>query len=112
MASSNWTDIKLVGDEKTTHLNGREVIIDELTLNAFSKFMSKLPFEFEYDNAVGLFNKDLVSKPKGDSIERRARVNGFAYLSGVCDASRKYLIAEEFGGFGSIETIAHELGHS
>mgnify|MGYP001810420190 CR=1 FL=1 len=65
--------------------------------------MRSLPFEFEYDNAVGLFDKDLVSKPKGDSIERRARVNGFAYLSGVCDENRKYLIAEEFGAFSSIE---------
>lgn len=49
------------------------------------------------------FSKDLISSVRSDPIERRSGVAGYAFLSGVCNPFRRYAIAEEFGGFFSIE---------
>jgi hypothetical protein len=40
----------------------------------------------------------------------RATVRGYSFIGQICD-SNKYSIIEETGGFFSILTTAHEIGH-
>lgn len=55
------------------------------------------------------FSKDMWSSSAGDSASRSS-VAGLAFLSEVCQSFR-YSICEEEGGFASINTAAHEIGH-
>ena len=52
---SKWTDPALVGYEKLQTYQGRPVIIDDLTLDAFRTYMEEQTFNFDYDHAIGLF---------------------------------------------------------
>ena len=83
-------------------------VITTSALPAFASYMNSKTFPFAYDNAVGLFSKDLWGS--GASPQDRSSLVGVAYIGSVCGTSR-YVIHEEFGGFQYVGYTTHELGH-
>jgi hypothetical protein len=55
ITESKWTDPAFVGSQTVPTYEGRPVIIDDLTLDAFASYMEDQIFNFDYDHAIGLF---------------------------------------------------------
>ena len=53
--SVEWTDPKLVGHSDYEIFEGKDVLVTEKTIAAFSEWMETRTFPFHYDHAVGLF---------------------------------------------------------
>jgi hypothetical protein len=71
--------------------------------------MNSKMFPFEYDHAVALINKDIWQE-EGKTAQERSLANGVTYFSGIC--RNRFSIVEEVGGFSSVGTVTHELGHN
>ena len=56
--------------KKLPSFNNRPVLVAGRTIQAFAEFVESKQFPFEYDHAVGLFNKDLWSSRPGSSEDR------------------------------------------
>ncbi|RNA12759.1 A disintegrin and metallo ase with thrombospondin motifs 3-like [Brachionus plicatilis] len=110
-ADQTWLDVENVGDSNFSTYEGKEVVITDKTLTAFTNFMNSKTFQFTYDHAVALFNKDLWSNDLTAAPANRKGVAGFATIGQVCQTN-KYSISEDSGGFANSIVIAHELGHN
>ncbi|CAF0922549.1 unnamed protein product, partial [Brachionus calyciflorus] len=106
-----WLNINNVGEPGYPTYENKEVVLTGKTLNAFTTFMNSKNFEFTYDHAVALFNKDLWSDDPSQSPSSRSGVAGFASVGQICTSDR-YSLSEDFGGFSNSITIAHEIGHN
>ncbi|RNA04998.1 A disintegrin and metallo ase with thrombospondin motifs 3-like [Brachionus plicatilis] len=109
---ATWTRADIVGDTDVTHYNGRQVVLADETLNEFGNFLQGLTIDFDYDHAVGVFNKDLFSGDRSLTNELRSGVVGYAWVGGACKTSLKTSVQEDIGGFYNIYVIAHEIGHN
>ncbi|XP_052271534.1 A disintegrin and metalloproteinase with thrombospondin motifs 5-like [Dreissena polymorpha] len=63
-----------------------------------------------HDHAILFTGYDLYSA--NDDGKRLNHTSGLAYIGTLCDAEDSVSIVEEHGGFQSIATVAHEIGHS
>ncbi|RNA14579.1 flocculation FLO11-like, partial [Brachionus plicatilis] len=106
-ADSFWSDPSLVGISSVSSYRGRQVVTTNRTLEAFKNFMNSLSIPFNYDHAIGLFNKDLW-EATGSNIEERSAVRGYSFVGTVCSDSR-YSISEELGGFFYITVVARQI---
>ena len=109
-ADIQWANPSVVGDPANPTYNGREVILTDPTINAFTAYMNSKTFPFNYDQASAFFSKDLWSSFTGQPATSRSAVAGYAFIGSVCGTNR-YSIQEEFGGFQSVTVVTHELGH-
>ncbi|RNA00332.1 A disintegrin and metallo ase with thrombospondin motifs 1, partial [Brachionus plicatilis] len=109
---ATWTRADIVGDTDVSHYNGRQVVLADETLNEFGNFLQGLTIDFDYDHAVGVFNKDLFSGDRSLTNELRSGVVGYAWVGGACRTSFKTSVQEDIGGFYNIYVIAHEIGHN
>jgi hypothetical protein len=94
----------LVGDQNYPTYNGLEVIVSSAALPSFTSYMNSKKFPFSYDNAIGLFSKDLWAPGTSQTPADRSSLVGVAFISTVCGNSR-YTIHEEFGGFQYVGKI-------
>ncbi|CAF0856252.1 unnamed protein product [Brachionus calyciflorus] len=109
-AEAPWGDKSIVGDPSNPTYQGQDVLVGTPTITRFRSFMNSKMFPFEYDHAMGLIKKDLWLDGTG-LPSARAGLLGLAYVKGIC-SSYRYSVSEEQGGFSSIFTIAHEMGHN
>jgi len=80
------------------------------SLSSFTTTMNARIFNFTFDHAVAIMDKDIWSNSASASAATRSGVIGYSIVGGVC-STNKYSIVEDMG-FNNIGNAAHELGHN
>ncbi|CAF0715919.1 unnamed protein product [Brachionus calyciflorus] len=108
-SQSLWSNSEEVLVKGFKTFKGKEVI-SRKSLDLFSNYVESLNLNFEFNHAMGVFNKDLWNTNEDQSPAQRSSLLGAAYSGAICEYS--YSILEDHGGFSNLYVIAHELGHS
>ncbi|RNA20468.1 A disintegrin and metallo ase with thrombospondin motifs [Brachionus plicatilis] len=104
-------DLRLVSFEFNLFLSRLKLVILAQYLKFNFKFIDLMEKISKIRNHfLVVIIKDLWGQ-SNSGPEQRKGIAGLAYLDGTCTSNR-YSISEENGGFSSIYTIAHELGHN
>lgn len=104
-SGSNWSNRKRVGINEIPFYKQKEVVLADDTLLAFSEFMISKKFNYTYDHAVGITNKDLWSSDQYLGSQIRSSTSGMAYFGRICSSNYKFSVIEDNALLGGTTVI-------
>ncbi|XP_060587825.1 A disintegrin and metalloproteinase with thrombospondin motifs 19-like [Ruditapes philippinarum] len=95
-----------------TSLNGTLEMDADTALKMFRTWVNETKGLPDHSHAILFTGYDLYSLKTSEDKQKQSHTSGLAFIGTLCEPGDSVSIVEEQGGFQSIGTAAHELGHS